>query len=282
MFVSNPLPPKPPGQLWRLAQGPAQRADSGHLGLIAAGVAFFGILAIFPALAALVAIRGLFADPTLVAAEPERLRKIVPSQAFDILAARIGALTNAPLSRFGWTTGPSLRAALRSARAGVAAPVQGINAVHGVAKRGGIGQGVVALVLTLALTGVALALFAAGVIVPLVPALLPLGMFGPVLIRAARWTVLPGETLVGPGLLFRHGPNLPGPRPWSLSAGLWLALALWVAASEAFAVCLASVAACNAVQGSIGAVVALILRLCVSAWAVLPGAAFDAELAAPQ
>lgn len=259
------------------------RSGTSHLGLIAAGVAFFGILAAFPALAALVALWGFFADPALVAAELEPLREILPPQAFGILAGQIDALTSAPAARFGWTTALSLGVTLWSARAGVAALVQGINAVHGVENRGGIGHQAISLLLTLALIGVALALFAAGVVVPLVLALLPLGMLEQMMVQAVRWTVLPGVTLVGLGLLFRYGPNLPGARrPRFLSPGLWLALGLWVAASEGFAVYLSSFASYNAVYGAIGAVVALMMWLYVSAWAVLLGAALNAELMADQ
>lgn len=267
---------------WQVARGIVRRTEDSRLGLIAAGVAFFGILAVFPALAALVALWGFFADPAIVATELEPLREILPPQAFDILAGQITALTSAPPGRFGWTTGIAVGAALWSARAGVAALVQGINAVHGVGNRGGIGHQAISLLLTLALIGVALALFAAGVIVPLVLALLPLGMFEQVLVRAARWTLLPAVTLVGLGLLFRYGPNLAGVRPRFLSPGLWLALGLWIAASEGFAFYLASFASYNAVYGSIGAVVALMMWLYVSAWAVLLGAALNAELMAGQ
>jgi membrane protein len=265
---------------WRVARSLAARTSASNLGLIAAGVAFFGILAMFPALAALVALWGLVADPALVAAELEPLREILPPQAFDILSAQIGALTGAPAARLGWATGLSVGAALWSSRAGVAALVQGINAVHGVENRGGIGHQAVSLMLTLALVGVALALFAAGVVVPLVLALLPLGMFEQALVRAVRWTLLPAVTLVGLGLLFRYGPNLAEARPRFLSPGLWLALILWIAASEGFAFYLANFASYNAVYGSIGAVVALMMWLYVSAWSVLLGAALNAELMA--
>jgi membrane protein len=267
---------------WRVARSLAARTSASNLGLIAAGVAFFGILAMFPALAALVALWGLFADPALVAAELEPLREILPPQAFDIVAAQISALTTAPPARSGWTTGLSLGAALWSARAGVAALVQGLNAAHGVENRGGIGHQAISVLLTLALIGVALALFAAGVVAPLVLAFLPLGALEQVAVQVARWTVLPAVTLVGLGLLFRYGPNLAGRRPRFLSPGLWLALALWVAASEGFAFYLANFASYNAVYGSIGAVVALMMWLYVSAWAVLLGATLNAALAEDQ
>ncbi|MFN6977743.1 MAG: YihY/virulence factor BrkB family protein, partial [Gemmobacter sp.] len=188
------------------------RTGAAHLGLIAAGVAFFGMLAAFPALAALVAVWGLFADPALVREEIEAARDILPPEAFDILAAQIDALVSAPAARLGWTTGLTLAVALWSARAGVAALVQGLNAVHGVENRGGLWHQVVSLLLTLALVGVALTLLAAGVAVPLVLALAPLGPFEVWIVTGLRWTVLPLLTLTGLGIVYRYGPNLPGRR----------------------------------------------------------------------
>ena len=78
-----------------------------HLGLIAAGVAFFSVLAIFPALGALVAIWGLFADPHVVAANMADLAEFLPPQAFDILNAQVTGLVGAGASTLGWTTATS-------------------------------------------------------------------------------------------------------------------------------------------------------------------------------
>ncbi len=257
----------------------AARAGESHLGLVAAGVAFFSMLSVFPALAALVALWGMVADPALVAEELERGRDYLPPEAFAIVAAQIEAVTGGPSGRLGWAGALTLAAALWSARAGVAALMQGLCAVHGTPQRSGIAHQVAALAMTLALVAAALAVLAAGIVVPLALAFAPLGPAQAWAVAAARWTVLPLITLTAMALLFRYGPNLPGRRVRFLSPGLWLAFALWVAASEAFALYLANFPTANAVYGSIGAVAALMIWVYLGAYAVLMGGALNAVLA---
>ncbi len=257
-----------------------QLADQRHLGLIAAGVAFFSVLAIFPAIAALVAVWGLFADPHVVSANMADLAEFLPPQAFEILNAQVEGLVGAGAGRLGWTTAISLGAALWSARAGMAALVQGINAIFGRENRGGLHHQALSLALTLAMMGAAVIALAAGVILPIVLAFVPLGKFETDLIGLARWSIAPLATIISVGLVYRYGPNLPGPRPSLLSIGLLVAVLLWLAASAGFSIYLSNFANYNKVYGSIGAVIALLMWFYLSAWAVLMGAAVNAALEA--
>lgn len=257
-------------QAWVLA---GQR----HLGLISAGVAFFAVLAIFPALAAVVAIWGLFADPHVVAANLDGLAQFLPPDAFDILNAQVTGLVGAGAGRLGWTTALSLGAALWSARAGMAALVQGINAAFGQESRSGVRHQAVALALTLAMVAAALAALAAGIVVPLVLQFLPLGPYEAGLVRLARWLIAPLVTVLGVGVVYRYGPaGRAGRRPPLLSWGLLVAVVLWLAASEGFSIYLANFGTYNKVYGAIGAVAALLMWFYLSAWAVLMGAAVNA------
>lgn len=263
---------------YRVIRQAWQLADQRHLGLIAAGVAFFSVLAIFPALAALVAIWGLFADPHVVAANMTDLTEFLPPQAFEILNTQVQGLVGAGASRLGWTTAISLGAALWSARAGMAALVQGINAIFGRENRGGLHHQALSLVLTLAMVGAAVVALAAGIILPIVLAFVPLGPYEAGLIGLARWSLAPAATILGIGVVYRYGPNLPGLRPPLMSIGLAVAVLLWLAASAGFSVYLSNFANYNKVYGSIGAVVALLMWFYLSAWAVLMGAAVNAAL----
>lgn len=249
---------------------------SRHLGLIAAGVAFFGVLSIFPAVAALVAIWGLFADPHVVAENMAGLADFLPPDAFALINDQVMGLVQVEPGSLGWTTALSLGAALWTTRAGMAALVQGINAVFGQETRGGIWHQVVAIALTLALVAAALVAISAGVVVPIVLAFVPLGQFEAGLISVLRWLIAPAATILGIGLVYRYGPSAPGPRPPLLSLGLLVAVALWLAVSEGFAFYLTSFGTYNKIYGSIGAVAALLMWMYLSAWAVLMGAAVNA------
>lgn len=261
---------------WRKAQLLSDLMATRHLGLIAAGVAFFGVLAIFPALAAVIAVWGMFADPQAVAASLEDLSEFLPPDAFDILNAQVQGLVLAPPGQLGWTTALTLGAALWSARAGMAALIGGINAAFGTENRGGIRHQIVSLGLTVAMVGAALAALTAGVLVPLLLALVPLGPFEASLVQFVRWAVAPLATILGIGLIYRYGPNLTGTRPPLLSVGLGVAVVLWLAASEGFSIYLVNFGSYNKIYGSIGALAALLMWVYLSAYAVLIGAVVNA------
>ena len=251
-------------------------SEQRHLGLVSAGVAFFGVLALFPALAALVALWGLFADPQVVATTMADLAQFLPPDAFDLLNAQVLGLVTAGSGRLGWTTALSLGAALWSARAGMAALVQGINAAFGQEARSGLHHQAVAMALTLAMIGAALVALAAGIAVPLALTFLPLGPFESSLIVMLRWSLAPAATILGIGLVYRYGPAAEGPRPGLLSPGLLVAVLLWLGVSEGFSYYLTNFGSYNKVYGSIGAMAALLMWAWLSAWAILMGAAVNA------
>ena len=253
-----------------------------HLGLIAAGVAFFCVLAIFPSLAALVAIWGVVADPHVVAANMASLDSYLPADAFALLDAQVQGLVNAGSGTLGWTTLISVLAALWSSRAGMSALVQGLNATFGEEVRGGIQHQVVAMLLTLSMVGTALIALAAGIVVPIAVEHLPLGPFESYLSWVSSLPIAPLATITGVALVYRYGANPHGGvRPPFFSVGLFVAVALWLAASEGFAYYLTNFGNYNKVYGSIGAMAALLMWVYLSAWAVLMGAAVNAAIEEP-
>lgn len=255
-----------------------QIMSSRNLGLISAGVAFFGMLALFPALAAVVAIWGLFADPVVVADQMAQAADFLPDQAYAILDAQVQGLVSADPARLGWATALSVAAAVWSARAGMSALVQGINAIYGAENRGGILHQVVSLALTLSFVGVALAALTIGVALPLVLAFAPLGPYEAFFLGVARWSLGPAIIIAGIGIVYRYGPNLHRRRPRLLSVGVGVAMLLWVAAAEGFSIYLTNFGNYNQIYGSIGAVAALLMWLYLSAYAVLLGAAVNAAI----
>lgn len=258
-------------ELWRVA-------SERHLGLIAAGVAFFAMLAIFPAVAALVALFGFWADPAVIDTQLDLMSEFIPPDAFALLDAQVNRLIALNDSTLGWTTALSLLVALWSARLGVAALVQGLNAVHGVQNRAGLWHLAIAVLLTGAMIAVALVALATMLILPVVLAFFPLGGFYGTAAEILRWALALMVVLGGLSVFYRYGPNRNGPRGSWLSPGLFFALLLWATASFGFSYFLSNFGNYNEVYGSIGAVIALLMWLYISAYAVLLGAALNAVL----
>lgn len=249
-----------------------------NLGLISAGVAFYGMLAIFPAIAAVIALWGVVSDPAIVDSQLELLRGFVPAQAFVILDMQVSRLISANNSTLGWATALSTLAALWSSRAGVAALIRGLNAINRVGNRSSFRQTVQALVLTGALVGVSLVALASVVIVPIVQVLLPLGPALQMTLSAARWVIVIGVVMMGLGVIYRFGPNCAGQRVAWFTPGAAVAVLIWGAASWGFSYYLANFGQYNEIYGALGAVIALLMWFYISAYVVLLGGSLNAEL----
>lgn len=265
-------------QLW-IARVMA-RATRANLGMIAAGVAFFGFLSIFPAFAFVIAVWSFAADPTIIREELNLLADFLPPDALSLLRTQVETLLGANSSDLGWATLLSLLIAFWSARAGVAGMISGLNAVHHHPERNGVHNILLAMALTLVLVLIALAALVAAVVVPVLLNVLPLGSFTALVLEAANTLLALGLLVLGLALTYRFGPNRPDHvRAQLFTRGLLVAVVLWFAVSRGFVIYLANFNNYNHIYGSIGAVVILMMWLYFSAFAVLLGAAVDADRA---
>ena len=255
------------------------RASNAEIGLISAGIAFFGFLAVFPALAAVITIWGFAADPIVVQTQLELAENYLPAEAFDLLYGQAQRILATNSRSLGLATALSTVFALWSARAGVGALISGINAIHGLPSRSGMRHAVRAFFLTLVLIGLVLSGMVLAVVMPLLINFLPLGTVAAQALGAANLLVGMMLVMVSIAIAYRLGPNRSGKRARRafFTVGMFVALALWVAVSRGLVVYLGNFANYNQVYGSIGAVVALLMWFYLSAFAVLLGAAVDAE-----
>lgn len=250
-----------------------------HLTLIAAGVAFYTMFAIFPGMAATIAIWGFFADPMVMRSYLGLIHELIPDAAYGVLETQLDALLAARSVRLGWATGLSLAVALYSLNSGVAALIGGLNAIEGRGPRSGLLGIIVSATLTLVLIAMVLAGLATVVVVPLALGLLPLGPVNALILRVLPWIVLFLIVLMALGLFYRWGPDRGADRHDWITPGAVLAAALWAAASLGFSAYLANFGAYNRIYGSIGAVVALLMWFYISAFIMLLGAVLNTERA---
>jgi membrane protein len=267
------------GRIWQDIVAVGRIMDRSQMGLIAAGVAFFGFLAVFPAAAAAIALMGFIWDPSVIQTQFGLIDDFLPPEAYHLLAGQLEALVNANSSTLGWTTALSLGFALWSARAGIGALIQGLNAVHGHPQRNSIEHTLQAVVMTLFMILVAMTVVVAGFVVPVLLNILPLGENSARTLALANEAVGLSAVTLGTSLIYRYGPNHVGRRPSMVTPGLVLAVLLWIAASRGLMIYLANFGSYNQIYGSIGAVVALLMWFYLSAFAVLLGAAFDSARA---
>jgi len=270
------LPPRAWGQVARRVW---QGITLHHLSLVSAGVAFFGVIAIFPAIAALIALYGLVADPQQVSETLAGVKPLVPGDVFAMIAGQVDALVAAPTSKLGLASLVSFALLLWTARAGVSALMEGLNVVYReIDERGFVMQYAISLALTLALlVAVAVALLA----VVAVPAALPftdLGAVGRLLARWVPFAILAAATVLMIGALYRYGPHRTLARKRWITLGAVAATLGWLLVSLALSAYFAHFPNLNKTYGSLGAIVALLFWAYASAFAVLLGAELNAAL----
>lgn len=254
-----------------------RRTEQAELDLIAAGVAFYAFLAIFPAAAAIIAIWSFVSNPQVIRQELELLRPWVPGDFFTLISGQVDQLLSLGSSHFGLTTLISLALALWSARAGVAALIRGLNAIHQRPNRAGHRHQLRALFLTFLLIGLVLSAMVMAVVMPLLATFLPEWMNSAGMTSRTNLGLALLFAVLSIALAFRLGPNHGPDAPPLFSWGLLVAVVLWALVTRGFMLYLANFNSYNRVYGSIGAVAATMMWLYLSAYAVLLGAAFDAE-----
>src|ERR1700680_511992 len=195
--------------LWRTYQ----RINDNRLLAVAAGVVFYGLLALFPGITALVSLYGLFASPSTINDHLSSIGGMLPGDAFQILQDQVNRLVakgGTKLS-FGFILGLGL--ALWSANAGMKAIMDALNVVYDEKeKRGFIKLNLVSLAFTLAAIASVLLAIGAVVVVPVVLNYVGLGSIGSTLVNVLRWPLLLALIIVGLALLYRYGPSRREPR----------------------------------------------------------------------
>ena len=268
-----------PRSIWSIAAAAWRRFQRDNVSLVAAGVAFYVLLAIFPALAAFVSIYGLFADANTIQEHVQAAMAVMPAQGAELLGDSLHSLVSQQRTSINLAliTGSAL--ALWSARAGASALMTGLNiAYEEEEKRSFLVQQAIALALTLG--GLIFSAIAIGA-VALIPAILNVLPLEP-LMRSAlaigRWPLIAVLMTLALAVIYQVAP-CRGHRRWRwITWGAGIATILWIAGSALFSIYVAHFGSYNATYGSLAAVVILLLWFWLSALLVLLGAEIDAEI----
>lgn len=244
--------------------------------LLAAGVAFYALFAIFPALGAATWIFGLLANPKTIHDQLENLRSILPAEAWQVINRQLVALTSQSTSLSLAGIG-SLLVALYSARLAASSMMQALNSVFGVKEtRSFLVTNGLAILFTI--VGIAILLIAVGVLVGVPIFFSYVGIKGSVaadIIRYARWPALAIIMALALALTYRFGPDRENACWKWLSWGSGAATALWLLVSYGFSWYVSAFNSYDKIYGSIGAVVILLFWFWLTAFIGLLGAELD-------
>ena len=246
---------------------------------LAAGMTYYSILAIFPAIAALVAMYGLFADPTAIAQHLDQLAGFLPGGAIDVAREQLTRVSSKGAQTLGLTFVIGLVTSIWSANAAMKSLFDTLNIVHGDEEnRSFIKLNAMSLVFTIG--GVVFILGALGsiVVVPVILNYVGLSNTGDLLLRIGRWPAMYLILTLALAVIYRYGPDRETPRWRWITWGSATAALLWLATSGLFSWYAASFGKFNETYGSLGAIIGFMTWLWISAIVILLGAEIDAEM----
>ena len=256
-----------------------RHAAAENLSFIAGGVAFFGFLSIFPAIAAAVMVWGRFAEPEAIGTRLQPLSRAMPDSAFEVIRDQLVAIASSSPANLTFGALVALLLAFWSAAKGARALIAAMNISYAESEsRGFIQSNLLALAFTLGGIVYGLISLALMGVLPALLAAIQLGAWATVAIEAGRWLLAVLLFSSGLCLVYRFAPDR-APVHWRwILPGAVLATGLWMAASWAFSLYVSNIADFNATFGALGSVAVLMFWMWISAFIVCFGAVVNAEL----
>ena len=250
-----------------------------NLSVLAAGVAFYGVLSLFPALVALVAVYGLFADPASVQHEINAMRGVMPAQAQSLITTYLKSLVSSSNSKLGLSLVLGVLIALWSARSGTVTVMEALNITYEEEeKRGTLRFQVVAFAMTLAAIAFAIVALVLVAAIPALVQFLPIGKDLKILGVILPWPILIALMIVALAATYRFAPSRQEAKWRWVTWGSVVATMLWIVASVLFSIYVTKFGSYDKTFGSLGAAVVLLTWFYISAYVVLLGACFNAEM----
>jgi membrane protein len=243
----------------------------------AAAVTFYALLALFPGIAALVSIYGLFADPGSIQQHLDSISALLPSGAIDVIRDQLDRLAAQPRGTLGISFVVGLLVSLWSANGGIKAMFDALNVVYEEREeRSFIRLNTTTLAFTAGMIAFVLVALACIVALPVALNYLP-GFMGFVL-NILRWPIMLVLVAVALACIYRYGPSRDEPKWRWLTWGSTFAALAWLGFSAIFSLYAASFGSFNKTYGSLGAVIGFMTWMWLSVTVILVGGKLNAEM----
>jgi membrane protein len=264
---------------WDIAMRVRQEMAADNVSIIAAGLALYALLAVFPALAAAVSIYGLFASPAEMGQHLQQASAALPQDALRILQDQLNELAANPNNALSTGVIVGTLLALWSARKGMVALMTAMNVAYDEEEqRGFFKQLFLSLTFTIAAVVGFLAVLLLAVAVPLALSLLPLGPLSEILLLVVRWLLLFGVAIGGLAVLYRFAPSRRSAKWRWITPGSLIAAICWLLGSALFAVYVRNWGSYGETYGALGGVVVLLMWFYLSGYVVILGAEINSEM----
>lgn len=265
--------------IWWIAKTCVREVFRDNLAFIAASLAFYGLLALFPTIVALVSVFGLVANPLELREQLRPLSEIMPLDAWSLLDSELMQLATSRPSSLTLGFAVSTLIALWSSSRGMMALIAGLNITVGRREtRNVFVQTATALFLAVGFILFMIATVVMVTVLPVIFEVLDVTETGESLAKVVRWPLLAIIAIFVLSVVYRLGPVVPSKR-WSwLTWGAIVAAAFWILGSIGFSLVVRRFMDFHATYGSLSAMVTLMMWLYLSAFVVLIGSEVNATL----
>jgi membrane protein len=271
-------PQEIPPRGWKdIAKRTVKEVKQDQVTLLGAGVAFYSLLALFPAVIAGVSIYGLVANPTTVQNQIDQLTRMLSPETATIIGTQLKQVTSGAGGALGLATVVGILTALWSASSGMKAMITGVNLAYDETEsRKFVKLRGLSILLTLG------AMLLMGVALALIVGFPAVADSWPVALRwtagILRWVLLAALLIAALAVLYRFAPDRDGPKWTWVSWGSGIATALWILASIGFSIYANSFGNYNKTYGALAGVIILMFWLYLTAVIVLVGAELNTEM----
>jgi membrane protein len=246
---------------------------------LSAGMTYFSLMALFPAIGALVSLYGLFADRASINQHLDLLSGVLPAGALQVIGDQMKLVASQGDGTLGLAFFGTLLVSLWSANAGMKAMFDSLNLVYGEKeKRSFIKLNALSLGFTLAMLVLILVAMGGVVVLPVVLKYLWLDSFSEILIKLLRWPIMFLGVALALACIYRYGPSRERPKWRWVTPGSAVAAVGWIAVSVLFSWYAENFASYNETYGSLGAIMGFMVWIWLSGTVVLVGAELDAEM----
>lgn len=272
-------PAEIPAKGWKdVAMRTYRDVGENRIMLVSAGVTFFALLAIFPAIAAMVSVYGLVADASTINDNLATLQGVLPSGALDIIGEQVKRLNEKGTATLGLSLLLGIVLSVWSANGGMKHVFDALNIVYNEReKRTFLILNLVSLGFTAGALMFVLCALGAIVVVPIILDSVGLGS-NAWWLALLRWPALFLVVIAGLALLYRYGPSRDAARWRWVTPGSALAAFLWLAGSLLFSWYVANFGKYDQTYGSLGAAIGFMTWIWISTTIVLMGAQVNAEM----
>lgn len=256
-----------------------QNLGRDNTSLVSAGIGLHALLAVFPALAVMVSVYGMFASAADVARELQPFLGVLPGDAAKLITDQLESLITPQKHALGFGAIAATLLALWNSRQGMVSLMTATNIAYNEPEgRSLLHQVAISIVFSLGAMFIFLVMLLLGVAVPLLLEVAPLGRSATIAVLVFRWVLLWVFAVLGLSIAYRYAPDRQRAQWRWVTWGSVVAATVWLLGSLAFAAYVQNFGSYGKTYGALGGVIVLTMWFYLMGFTIVLGAEINAEM----